>query len=131
MNYSDPFSIPLIDAGLLAHGSQTDVPLMREAVKRILQLVSAPAWKDYIIGPGSESQPTLASSDAEIDAFIRVNSRSAYHVVGTSSMSRKGDLKNGVVDPDLKLKKAAGVRIVDASVLVSNLHWQHALVNLF
>ncbi|KAF4612589.1 hypothetical protein D9613_012707 [Agrocybe pediades] len=115
-NSSDPFAVPVIDAGLLVD-AKTDVPLMREAVKSILHLVSAPAWKDYIIGPQSSSQPTLSSTDKEIDAFITANSRSAYHVVGTSSMSPKGDTKKGVVDPDLKLKKAGGIRIVDASIL--------------
>lgn len=95
----------------------TDLPLMREAVRSILRLASAPVWSDYIIGPADPSQPTLSSSDEEIDMFIRSNARSAYHVVGTSSMSKEG-AKTGVVDPNLLLKNAGGVRIVDASVLV-------------
>jgi choline dehydrogenase-like flavoprotein len=113
---TDPFAPPIIDAGLLL--SPTDVPLMREAVKRILRFASASAWDGYITAPASSAQPVLASSDAEIDAFIRQNTRSAYHVVGTSGMSRKG-APTGVTDPDLKVKGVEGVRVVDASVLVS------------
>ncbi|KDR77806.1 hypothetical protein GALMADRAFT_245913 [Galerina marginata CBS 339.88] len=114
INSTNSFDVPIIDAGLLT--DKTDVPLLREAVRSILRLSSAPAWSDYIIGPANLSQPTITSSDAEIDAFLRANTGSAYHVVGTSSMSPKG-MKTGVVDPDLRLKKAIGVRIVDASVL--------------
>ncbi|KAH9480023.1 Pyranose dehydrogenase 3 [Psilocybe cubensis] len=112
---NDPFSTPVIDAGLMRDNG-TDLPLMREAVRSILRLASAPTWANYIIGPASSTQPNLNSSDNEIDAFIKGNARSAYHVVGTSSMSKKG-AKTGVVDPNLLLKHAAGVRIVDASVL--------------
>ena len=111
----DPFQVPIIDAGLLL--SETDVPLMREAVRTILRLASAPAWSDYIVSPANPSQPSHPASDAEIDSYIRENSRSAYHVVGTASMSPKGG-KEGSTDPDLTLKGLSGVRIVDASVLV-------------
>ncbi|CAA7266121.1 unnamed protein product [Cyclocybe aegerita] len=115
LNSSDPFAIPLIDAGLLADDA-TDVALMREAVKSVLRLASAPAWGDYIIEAADSAQPGLNATDAQLDTFIRTNTRSAYHVVGTSSITRKG-AEGGVVDPDFKLKKAAGLRIVDASVL--------------
>ncbi|KAJ3505995.1 hypothetical protein NLJ89_g7117 [Agrocybe chaxingu] len=115
LNSSDPFSIPLIDTGLLADNA-TDLALMREAVKSVLRFVSAPAWEDYILGPEDSTQPGLNATDVELDTFIRANTRAGYHIVGTSSMTRKG-AEAGVVDPDLKLKKAAGLRIVDASVL--------------
>ncbi|PPQ81857.1 hypothetical protein CVT25_013457 [Psilocybe cyanescens] len=112
---NDPFGIPSIDAGLM-RDNKTDLPLMREAVRSILRLASAPAWSDYIVGPADASQPSLTSSDEEVDAFIKGHARSAYHVVGTSSMSKK-DAKTGVVDPNLLLKNTVGVRVVDASVL--------------
>ncbi|CAA7262085.1 unnamed protein product [Cyclocybe aegerita] len=58
LNLSDPLAVPLIDAGLLADNA-TDVPLMREAIKTVLRLVSAPAWEDDIIGPVDSTQPSL------------------------------------------------------------------------
>ncbi|CAA7264298.1 unnamed protein product [Cyclocybe aegerita] len=115
LNSSDPFSIPLIDPGILADNA-IDLALMREAVKSVLRLVSAPAWGDYILGPEDSTQPGFNATDAELDAFIRGNTRAGYHLVGTSSMTRKG-AEAGVVDPDLRVKKAAGLRVVDASVL--------------
>lgn len=121
---TDPFAHPIIDAGLLL--SPTDVPLMREAVKSILRFASASAWEGYITSPASSSQPVLSSSDAEIDAFIRQNTRSAYHVVGTSGMAPKG-APTGVTDPDLKVKGVEGVRVVDASVLVSSVFFRNRI----
>lgn len=117
----NPFQPPIIDAGLLL--SATDVPLMREAIRSILRLASAPAWRRYIISPVNPSQPSYSASNAEIESYIRENSRSAYHVVGTASMSPK-DGKEGLTDPDLTLKRVSGVRIVDASVLVRHVTYK-------
>ncbi|KAG7087254.1 hypothetical protein E1B28_013235 [Marasmius oreades] len=50
-----------------------------------------------------------------IDELARSSVFSLRHPSGTAAMSRKGN-KEGVVDPSLRLKGAAGVRIVDASV---------------
>ncbi|KAF8883622.1 aryl-alcohol-oxidase from pleurotus Eryingii [Gymnopilus junonius] len=111
---SDPFSRPIVDAGLLL--SPTDVPLLRAGVRSILQFASAKAFSNYILGPADPSQPGVNATDEEIEAYLRANARSAYHVVGTSSMSKVG-AADGVVDPDLKLKKVSGVRVVDASIL--------------
>jgi hypothetical protein len=41
------------------------------------------------------------------------------HLVGSAAMSAQ-DAKQGVVDPDLLFKGVHGLRIIDASVLVSN-----------
>ncbi|KAG6876323.1 hypothetical protein C0992_013370 [Termitomyces sp. T32_za158] len=106
------FDAPLIDPGLLK--SDFDKAAMRAAVKSTLQFLTAPSWSGYIISPlnGLES----AKTDAEIDAYVQANTATIFHPVGTASMSPKG-AKNGVVDPDFKVKKIAGVRVVDASVL--------------
>jgi choline dehydrogenase-like flavoprotein len=39
------------------------------------------------------------------------------HIVGTAGMSPRG-AHYGVVDPDLRVKGIAGLRVIDASVLV-------------
>lgn len=89
---------------------------MREAVKSAMKFLTAPAWSDYIIGPvgGVEN----ATTDAALDKYIQANTGTIFHPVGTASMSPKG-AKNGVVDPDLTVKLVNGLRVVDASVLVS------------
>lgn len=89
---------------------------MREAIKAIKRFVAATPWQDYIIGPYGDL--ANVNTDAEIDAYLRANSATVFHPVGTASMSPK-NAKWGVVDPDLKVKGVEGVRIIDGSVLVS------------
>ncbi|KAG5719382.1 hypothetical protein E4T56_gene13518 [Termitomyces sp. T112] len=106
------FDTPLIDPALLK--TDFDKVTMRAAVKSSLKFLTAPSWAGYVISPvnGLEN----ATTDAQIDAYVQKNTATIFHPVGTASMSPKG-AKNGVVDPDLKVKKIAGVRVVDASVL--------------
>ncbi|KAG6883452.1 hypothetical protein C0993_006066 [Termitomyces sp. T159_Od127] len=111
---NNPFDAPLIDPALLK--SDFDKVAMREAIKSALKFASAPAWNNYIIG--SAAGLAANETDAALDAYAAANAGTLFHPVGTASMSKKG-ATNGVVDPDLKLKKVDGVRVVDASVLVS------------
>lgn len=59
-----------------------------------------------------------ANTDEELNEYIRQNAVSFFHPVATAAMSPVG-ADWGVVDPDLKVKGVAGLRIVDASVAVS------------
>ncbi|KAF9536329.1 hypothetical protein CPC08DRAFT_652173, partial [Agrocybe pediades] len=59
---------------------------------------------------------TNATTDAELEAFVRSTTSTLFHPVGTAAMSAK-DAGYGVVDPDLRVKGVDGLRIVDASVL--------------
>lgn len=53
------------------------------------------------------------------DAYIRAASFTINHAVGTAAMSARG-ADWGVVDPDFHVKGLKGLRVVDASVLVSS-----------
>ncbi|KAG6910317.1 hypothetical protein DXG01_011385 [Tephrocybe rancida] len=112
LNTSNPFDQPLIDPGLMT--SEFDRFALRESVKQSIRFVSAPAWKDYIIRPDLGLQNI--TNDAELDKYILDVTAPALHGVGTASMSAKG-AKHGVVDPDLLIKGASGLRVVDASVM--------------
>jgi choline dehydrogenase-like flavoprotein len=115
INSTSPFDPPVIDQGLLS--SDFDVFVLREGYLKAREFFSAPAWKGYVLDPiGLPANATTA----EIDLFIRNNAVAASHAVGTASMSR-ADAKTGVVNPDLRVKGAVGLRIVDGSVLVSRL----------
>ncbi|KAJ7708144.1 glucose-methanol-choline oxidoreductase, partial [Mycena rosella] len=87
--------------------------IMREALKSALRFASAPAWAGYVISPVGVN---FSSSDAELDAFIRVNAGTVFHPAGSAGMSSK-DANSGVVDPDLRVKGLTGLRIVDLSVV--------------
>ncbi|KAJ8463201.1 hypothetical protein ONZ45_g17664 [Pleurotus djamor] len=114
INSTDPFDPPLIDLGLLS--SEFDMFAMREAIRSGSRFLAAPAWSGYIISPAGALANVNISDDEQLDAYIRSNSGSLFHPVGTASMSPY-DCPDGVVDPDLKVKGIEGVRIVDASVM--------------
>lgn len=111
VNSSDPLAPPLINANIF--GSQLDLAMMREAIRGAFRFTAAPVWADYIIAPTSFES---SISDADLDRFIRDNAVSGLHAVGTASMSPEG-ASHGVVDPDLRVKGLAGLRVVDVSVL--------------
>lgn len=90
---------------------------MRVAVKKAVKFLSAEAWKDYVIRPLDNLAQALTSEEA-LEAYIRETSIIAAHPVGSAAMSPK-NATWGVVDPDLLLKGGTGIRIIDASVMVS------------
>jgi len=113
LSSSDPFESPLIDPGY--YTNPFDIFAMREAIRSSMRFLSAPIWKGYVLSP-LDSGLAGATTDALLDNYIRNQTGTSAHVVGTASMSAY-DADYGVVNPDLKLKKAGGLRVVDASVL--------------
>lgn len=109
----DPYDSPLIDMGLLTH--DFDIMALKEGVAAIRRFISASTFKEYnltLLYPFTDE-----SSDKEIEDAIRSVVASNVHPVGTAAMSPKG-AEYGVVDPDLKVKKVSGLRVVDGSVMV-------------
>jgi len=90
--------------------------MAREGVRIARKYFAARAWDGYVI---SEAAPTAnARTDDELDAVLRANIGTVLHLAGSVAMSAK-DAPYGVVDPDLKVKKVQGLRVVDASIMVS------------
>ncbi|KAH9477341.1 Pyranose dehydrogenase 1 [Psilocybe cubensis] len=122
---ANPLGPPKIDVGFLTHPFDTQA--LVSGLKIALRLHSgAPrAWAGYII---SQVAPPPGASDAELEAYVRSTAGTTYHPVGTAAMTRKGS-GWGVVDPDLRVKGAKGIRIVDASVMpfVTAAHTQAAV----
>ncbi|KAJ7176640.1 pyranose dehydrogenase [Mycena filopes] len=111
LNSSNPLAPPLIDPGLLK--TDFDILAMREVVNRTLRFLSAPNWQGYILA----STANIGNLTTEaLDALIRNTTIPGAHLVGSAAMSAR-DAGYGVVDPDLLLKGAAGVRVIDASVI--------------
>lgn len=113
MKTANPFDFPIIDPGFLS--SPFDLHVLVQSVKSVYQFLSASPWKGYILGP---YHPVNLASDAAIETYVKTFTATEWHPVGTASMSPKG-ASFGVTNPDLTVKGVAGVRVVDASVLVS------------
>jgi len=109
---NNPFDDPLIDPRLLS--SEFDLFAVREGIKKAIRFTQAPVWKGIVTGPLDPL--TNTTTDEELEEIIRNTAASALHPVGTSSMSPR-NANWGVVDPDLLVKEALGLRIVDASVM--------------
>ncbi|KAJ7739061.1 alcohol oxidase [Mycena maculata] len=107
---SDPLAVPLINPNLL--DSEVDFFVMREALKSALRFVAAPAFANYVISPVGVN---IASTDPQLDDYIRENCASVFHPAGTAAMSPKGATW-GVLDPDLRVKGLNRLRVVDLSV---------------
>ncbi|KAK0499121.1 alcohol oxidase [Armillaria luteobubalina] len=104
INSTNPLDPPLINPNYFSHPQ--DIAIMQYAVESAKKFVAAAAWDGYILGVTANVTENV----------LRNGVGTVFHPVGTASMS-PADASWGVVNPDLKLKGAKGVRIVDASVL--------------
>lgn len=98
-----------------------DIQILVEGYHAVRSFITASAWSDYIVSPfGSAAN---ATTDEELEQFARNTAISLSHVVGSAAMGPANlNAKStgaGVVNPDLTVKGTAGLRIVDASVMVS------------
>ncbi|KAG9217876.1 hypothetical protein PLEOSDRAFT_174637 [Pleurotus ostreatus PC15] len=110
LNSSDPFAHPIIDPKLLT--SDFDMATMVESVKAAQRLAGARAWDGYITGVYADAVNT--TTDAGIVEYVRQWGTTIKHPFSTAAANK--DPRKGVVDGKLLLKKARGVRVVDASV---------------
>ncbi|KAJ7489407.1 pyranose dehydrogenase [Mycena latifolia] len=111
INSSDPFAPPLIDPALLT--SDFDIFAAREVLRRAQRFFAAPVWQGYLIAPTVDLDNMTADA---LDEYIRNTTLPSYHLVGSAAMTAR-DAGYGVVNPDLLVKGAVGVRVIDASVL--------------
>ncbi|KAJ7635120.1 alcohol oxidase [Roridomyces roridus] len=119
---NNPFDPPLINPSVLL--TDVDMFLARESVKKAYRFVKAPVWKNYIIAPIIDlSNMTM---DA-LDEYIRNNGGASGHMGSTAAMSAR-NASYGVVNPDLVVKGASGLSIIDASVMpfIPSAHTQAA-----
>jgi choline dehydrogenase len=105
-----PRAAPLIDPGFLRAGRDTDrleagLQLVREAAagSAMAPLGAAEVW------PGPDVRDSAA-----LRGYIRHAVGSYYHPAGTCRM---GTDPGAVVDPQLRVRGVAGLRVADASVM--------------
>ncbi len=107
---ADPQAAPLIHQNFLA--SPKDWQSLRAGFRVVRQLAMQPSMQPFIEAeffPGPKCQ-----SDDEIDDHIRRTSITVHHPAGTCRM---GADEASVVDPELRVRGLAGLRVVDASVM--------------
>jgi choline dehydrogenase-like flavoprotein len=89
-----------------------DLPRLREGFKRARIVACQPAMNAF--AEGETSPGPQVKTDADIDAFIRQTVITAHHPCGTCAM---GIGPEAVTDPQLRVRGAERLRVVDASVM--------------
>ena len=110
LNSADPFDNPAIDPNYLA--TEGDRRVMRDSIKLMRDIARQDGLAPY---RGPEMVPGAdATSDDDIDAYVRATGETIYHPVGTVAM---GADDASPLDGELNLRGVEGLRVVDASVM--------------
>jgi len=107
---ADPMAAPLIDPNFLADAD--DVARMVRGFRLMRELFQQPALKK--LGGHEHPRSAGATTDAQIEQFIRAYADTIYHPVGTCRM---GSGALDVVGADLRVHGLEGIRVVDASMM--------------
>ena len=106
----DPLVYPALRPNYLA--TSRDLETLIEGVRIARRIFDAPAFAPYKV---EELQPGADQTEpASIEAFIRQNCTTLYHIVGTCRM---GEDPQAVVDSRLRVHGLDGLRVADASVM--------------
>jgi len=110
---ADARTPPVIDPRFLSHPD--DLEVMVRGFKLVRSIFAQPAFAPFDGGnPQRELYDAAVRSDDEIRAAIRARADTIYHPAGTCRM---GSDPQSVVDPELRVRGVAGLRVVDASVM--------------
>ena len=108
----DPFAAPRIHQNFLA--DPLDWAVARKAIRSTREVVQQSALSRFV---EREALPgAAASSDADLDAFIRKSAITVHHPAGTCKMGPQSD-SLAVVDSACRVFGLRGLRVVDASVM--------------
>jgi choline dehydrogenase len=105
---ADARSAPLIDFRYL--DEDDDLRALVSGVRRALEVSEAAAFDDW----RGRSHPLLGADDATVAGFVRDAVQSYGHAAGSCRM---GVDSLSVVDPALRVRGLAGLRVADASIM--------------
>jgi len=108
----DPSAAPRIIFNFL--DAEVDREVVRRGLRLCRRILEQPAFDGVRDGPAG---PDGAFADeASLLAYAAQEGRSSYHVVGTCKM---GTDAMSVVDPQLRVNKIEGLRVIDSSIMPS------------
>jgi choline dehydrogenase len=109
----DPRHRPAIDPGYLSE--TRDARALVAGLKLAREFVTARPMAAICkseLAPGAHVR-----SDAELLQYVQASVATLYHPVGTCAMGGERTRWNSVLDPELRVRGVAGLRVVDASVM--------------
>lgn len=104
---------PAIDPRYLSDREGRDLQTIVAGLRLAQKVMSMPALSKYIGSP-LQPGPGAADTDEGLAAYTRQKTETLYHPVGTCRMG--GD-RDAVVDPALRVRGIAGLRVADASIM--------------
>lgn len=111
---TDVFDDPTIQPNYLA--AEADKRVTIAGLRLVRRLLATPELAEFVTTetlPGPDVQ-----SDDDLLAFAYANGSTAFHLIGTCRMGPSSD-PEAVVDDELRVHGAAGLRVVDASIMPS------------
>jgi choline dehydrogenase len=112
---ADPFAKPVVEPRYLSDPGGIDRAAMMEGLRMCARIAEAPALKD-LLGPVARPRYGIELNEATLELALNTCSHTVYHPLGTCRM---GSDEASVVDPQLRVRGGAGLRVVDASVMPS------------
>lgn len=108
----NPFERPIIDPQYLSDPEGHDLRVLIAGVRKAQEIFAAGPIAAYVNAPMMPER--ILESEQELEDHIRANADGWWHPVGTCRM---GTDRLAVVDPKLRVRGVAGLRVADASVM--------------
>ncbi|OAA35407.1 Glucose-methanol-choline oxidoreductase [Metarhizium rileyi] len=108
---------PAIDpAYYMGDHGQLDAELIKECI-RFGQKIAQTQPLAGIIRAAAHPTPAIVGDDGQLREWVKENTVTDWHPVGTCGMGGRAGIKGGVVDERLRVYGVQGLRVVDASVM--------------
>lgn len=115
---SNPYDHPVIDPNYFE--DPYDMKVAVTGLKECFRILESPEMKRLGVKPFDIVIPGCENYVGDVKAYFECSTRSLFfgssHPVGTAKMGKPED-RSTVVDPKLRVKGIAGLRVVDASVM--------------